>query len=175
MATRKATKVVPSRKPDPAPVRHADIDMDDADVKAFVDEYMKDFDEYNAGLRMGWPRAMLTNRVRQVFWSVPVQQMLMERVDATPINELTTPARIVVRLLQEATSQANKGSTRVSALKALKEAYKVDGTKRAPGAGGVRGGVMYVPMMDPNDWEEVAAKQQAALTKVVKEPKETRK
>lgn len=164
---RNTNKVVPSRKPEPVK-RHVEIDMDDDDVEAFITEYLKDFDEYNAGLRMSWPRAGLSQRVRSVLYSSAVQARLQERVDALHVSELSTPGRIVMRLLQEASSPTNKGATRVAALRSLREVYKIDATKPKGKQGSVRGGVMLVPTATLEDWEAAAAKQQAELMKEVR-------
>lgn len=158
------------------------------ELDLFVTEYLKDYDPYNATIRMNYDGELALERSKQ-FWEHPYVQKAIAEVaqnrsamfgldeqrdinqlpdDFQPTNEEQDKQRIVTALFREAFYRGAGAthSARVAALCKLSGIYKLEVEKKSEGDGR---SVMVVPAVPGvDDWESTAAAQQEKLKEEVK-------
>jgi Terminase small subunit len=142
--------------------------------RAFVHEYVKDFSERNAAMRMGYPEETALSTGKILLYHAFTQLKVSEILDRAEAQDVVSSARVVAALWREANAPdvpfSSNSATRIAALKELAKIKKLTG----PASGGVTpansgfGGVMIVPAyVSPADWEEHARKTQTELKEAV--------
>jgi hypothetical protein len=135
-----------------------------ARMRGFLVEYMKDFNEERAALRMGYPDVSAASTGKLLLYHSFTQLRLQELLDRAEVDALVTPARIVAGLVKEANAPdvafSSNASTRISAWKELAKIKGMLNPKPKDTAPKVRR-IMYVPVAP--DWEAGARASQKLL------------
>lgn len=131
----------------------------------FVEEYLKDFDEYSACIRMGYNQVAAIQHGKFFMGDNYVLCKLMERRRTPPETETeqeTADRQLVLDTLREA---ASKGSYHVRVMAVAKLAEILQMTKPQSKDQDIpQGGVMLVPVVSGTDaWEENAVASQQKL------------
>lgn len=133
-------------------------------MRGFLVEYMKDFNEENAALRMGYPDMSAKATGKLLLYHSFTQLRLQELLDRAEVDALVTPSRIVAGLIKEANAPdvafSSNASTRISAWKELAKIKGMLNPKPKDTAPKVRR-IMYVPVSP--DWETGARASQKSL------------
>lgn len=142
-------------------------------LRYFVHEYIKDFSEERAALRMGYPADSATSTGRLLLYHAYTQLRITEILEKADAENIVTGAAIVAALWREANAPdvafSSNSSTRIAALKELAKIRGLTAPKPKLPTGGVGlGGVMVVPFtMHPDQWEEHARQTQRELKEAV--------
>ncbi len=138
-------------------------------LRHFVHEYIKDFNEENAALRMGYPEPSARTTGKVFLGNAFTQLRVGEILDKLEADNVVSGARIVAALWREANAPdvafSSNSSTRIAALKAL---ARIKGLERPqiedPNNRILTGGIMVVPIaLSPDQWGEYAAASQRNL------------
>jgi hypothetical protein len=137
-------------------------------MKAFVVQYLKDYNHVAAALRMGYPEIAAPDAGRLMLSNPYVQLRIDELMRRAEYTSIVSGGQIVAALVQEANKPdkvlsgcaMSNSSTRISA---LKELAKIMGLliPKPPEAQKIVRYVMYIPA--PFDWERGARESQKAL------------
>lgn len=120
-------------------------------MRHFVHEYIKDFNEENAALRMGYPDGSAKSTGKVLLFHSFTQLRVGEILDKMEAENVVSGARVVAALWREANAPdiafSSNASTRISALRAL---AKIKGLERPtiedPNNRILTGGIMIVPI-----------------------------
>jgi phage terminase small subunit len=140
---------------------------DKAQRRAFVAQFVKDFDSRAACLRLGYNYSLCKTMGSQYLQCPFVQAYLDEIFNKTEIENVVSRSRVMFGLLKEATSSFF-GSDRINAwkaiakLKGMEASINVNHNLNLNGSPN-RGGVMLVPAYSMSEWEVQAGTQQEAL------------
>lgn len=139
-------------------------DTDISKMRGFLIEYMRDFSEFNAAMRMGYPEASAASTGKLHLYNSYTQLRLQELLDRAEHDAMINSSRIIAGLMREANALdvpfSSNSSTRISA---WKELAKIKGltAPKAPEQGPLVRRVMLVPLSE--NWESEARKSQTAL------------
>lgn len=137
----------------------------------FVTEYLSDYDEVKAAVRVGYPRNIAKEYSVRLMGDPYVLQQIKKR-EATTEEETTEQMRkrVLTGLIREAnyTGPGGSASARVAALSKLAAIAGMDAPSRSQteiiGAGAAGAGMFVVPgLMTVEQWEAAAEKQQNEL------------
>jgi hypothetical protein len=135
-----------------------------ARMRGFLVEYMKDFNEENAALRMGYPDLSARATGKLLLYHSFTQLRLQELLDRAEVDALVTPSRIVAGLVKEANAPdvafSSNAGTRISAWKELAKILGMLNPKPKEDDRKIRR-IMYVPVAA--DWEAGARHSQKLL------------
>ena len=141
-------------------------------MKAFVVQFLKDFDHCAAALRMGYPEGSAADTGWRMLHNPYVQLRVDELVRKSETTSIVTAGQIVAGLLKEANKPdtVKNGcvmSNSPSRISAWKELAKIMGLliPKEPEAAKVVRYVMHVPA--PFDWERGARESQKQLKESV--------
>lgn len=140
--------------------------------RAFVREYIVDFDAPLAAIRTGIAKLNARKWARQRLAAPTVLAEIEIAIQGAKRTELANPNRIIAGLVAEANRLYNSGSERIQALKTLAAIAGVlksgGGAPEDPDA--PLGGVMEVPgIAGQEEWDKVARKAQSRLMERVRE------
>jgi hypothetical protein len=135
-----------------------------ARMRGFLVEYMKDFNEERAALRMGYPDVSAASTGKLLLYHSFTQLRLQELLDRAEVDALVTPSRIVAGLVKEANAPdvpfSSNAGTRISAWKELAKIKGMMNPKPKDDTPKIKR-IMYVPVA--HDWEAGARASQKAL------------
>lgn len=138
-------------------------------LRHFVHEYIKDFNEENAALRMGYPDGSAKSTGKLLLFHSFTQLRVSEILAKMEVDAMLSGSVIIAGLLREANAPdvafSSNASTRIAAWKAL---AKIKGLERPkledPNNRILTGGIMIVPIaVSADQWGEYAAASQANL------------
>jgi hypothetical protein len=132
----------------------------------FVREYVVDYDDYKACLRIGFLKEA-AQRWRHTFLNEPYVQRKIKEVELSKANDSDSQkledTAIVMTTLREA-AQNGPFNTRVSAATTMAKILGMD--KTPVDEDEFKGGILLIPTIaDTTEWELVAEEQQAKLVK----------
>lgn len=155
----------------------AQFRYDFADVvrmRHFVHEYIKDFNEVNAALRMGYPQDAARHNGALFFGQAYVRLRVGELLASMEAENIVSGAQIIAALWREANAPdvafSSNSSTRIAALNALAKIKGLMGAavKKAAATVVQVPGVMLVPFTtDADQWENHARQTQRDLKQAV--------
>jgi phage terminase small subunit len=137
-------------------------------MRHFVHEYLKDFDQFKAALRMGYDSGTAKSAGKMLFYHSFTQLRLAEVMADLEERSVVSGGQIMAKLWQEANlgQCSNNSSVRVGALKELARIKQLG--VAATNAPVSISGVMLVPVVAESEdgltsWEDKAKASQAAL------------
>lgn len=144
--------------------------------REFVKQYLIDYNEVAAALRVGFISNIAEDYAKQFMMEPFVQKLIAEQESAAVLDEgperEAQKKRIMAQLMREAhfTGKGSSHAARVQALGKLAALVGLEPQGAANGAGGPAGGVMVVPArVTPDQWENAASSAQGALKNAVRE------
>lgn len=144
---------------------------DVARMRHFVHEYIKDFDAFNAALRMGYPQDSAASTGRLLLYHSFTQLRLQEILAKTEAEAVVSAGQIVAAVWREANrpdSLCANSSSRISALGLLARIKGLTAPKGSAPTHAPNGGVMIVPVaIHPDEWENHARQTQRELKNAV--------
>lgn len=138
-------------------------------MRHFVHEYIKDFNEENAALRMGYPDISARSTGKLLLYHSFSQLRISEILSKMEVDAMLSGSMVVAGLLREANAPdvafSSNASTRIAAWKALAKIKGLDRpTVEDPNNRILTGGIMVVPIaLSPDQWGEYAAASQRNL------------
>jgi len=136
----------------------------------FVKEYLKDYNVYDAAIRVGYIKEIAAQYGAQLIQDTYVQREIARLQVIRPTNQkeqdLIDIHMVRQRLWMEGcrTGPGTSHAARVMALSQLKNLLGADGTKKVQKTVTHRGGVMMVPAIaNVDEWEKAASKSQDKL------------
>lgn len=135
-------------------------------MRHFVHEYIKDFNAYQAALRMGYSVDMAINNAQLLMEHSFTQLRLAEIMKDVDANSIISGNQVMFALWREANlgNNASNAAGRISALKELARIKRIGDTAQQKAVKVT--GVMIVPMVEndaESSWEDKAKASQAAL------------
>lgn len=137
-------------------------------MRHFLGEYLKDFDEKLAAVRMGYPYDSALGTGRLLLHHSYSQLKLLEMLEAMEIPKLISAQLIISRLWKEANNGDglfNNAPNRIAALGKLAKIIGLENPKPIEEKN-IRpsGGIMFVPIaLSSDDWGDYAHASQKAL------------
>lgn len=138
-------------------------------LRHFIHEYLRDFDEKAATLRMGYPMDSAASTSKMFLFHPYVQLRVIEVLKCIEPDKIVSAGQIIAGLLKEATAPdipfSSNANTRIAAWKLLAQIQGLLNPKaKDPAKLGPAGGIMFVPIAaTPEEWAESARASQKAL------------
>lgn len=146
-------------------------------MRHFVAEYIKDFCEESACLRMGYPETAAASNGLIFLRNAFVQLRLFEVINEIDADNIVSGNAVIAKLWQEANrpdtvsiagAVTSNSRTRISALKELAKIKGLSTPKGQTKTENPSGGVMLVPFyVAPDQWEAHALESQRNLKESV--------
>ena len=134
--------------------------------RAFINQYVRDYNATNAALRMGYPEATASTTAKIMLGNAFAQLYLSELQKAATLETVCSVGQIAARLWQEANAPdvfgSTSASTRIAALNTLAKATGMLDKKPTDDKPQVVRRIMYVAE-EIVDWEQHARASQKAL------------